>query len=455
MGYKEQNKIGAKLIKGMSVDTSMISTFGGNKEITIRGDQDAVFSIQVKNSTDQFYNFVDTAFSSTITSSSRLANITLQGTYNTTIVFPSKAAGDTYTIYIWAEPHFNTEHWIGFNRKNCVLKTVNIQQGSLKYIRLGCASDQSSSKFSGLYDASTASTYSTSSGSNSLTYNDVISFEETISDPSSPSFGYKTSTPLVDRENLMFVETVSQYGGLALSYIASAQQPSDGDFYTVVTTQTNGSGTDSTSMIVDSVDGLVEGMSLVSIADSSDLEQSGTLGVLTYPTITSINVEEKTLTLSAAPDWGDDKAVSFRAYGSELINESTGIQVSFENFKYTPVNKDGDEGGVSTVAINGDQTGTSLAVEGISGISAGSILVGQGLSGAHASGFPAISSVHATGTPIVVDTSVTVSDDQVVEVHGSVDAIKVTGEMRINRYPSTDTVIYLDIDRGFVLGTTS
>tara|TARA_R100000655_G_scaffold108343_1_gene160117 strand:- start:3519 stop:4877 length:1359 start_codon:yes stop_codon:yes gene_type:complete len=452
MGYKEQNKIGAKLIKGMSVDTSTISTFGGNKEITIRGDQDAVFSIQVKNSTDQFYNFVDTAFSSTITSSSRLANVTLQGTYNTTIVFPSKAAGDTYTIYIWAEPHFNTEHWIGFNRKNCVLKTVNIQQGSVKYIRLGCASDQSSGKFSGLYDASTASTYSTSSGSNSLTYNDVISFEETISDPSSPSFGYKTSTPLVDREDLVFVETTQ---GPGLSYIASAQQPSDGDFYTVVTTQTNGSGTDSTSMIVDSVDGLVEGMSLVSIADSSDLEQSGTLGVLTYPTITSIDVDGKTLTLSAAPDWGDDKAVSFRAYGSELINESTGIQVSFENFKYTPVNKDGDEGGVSTVAINGDQTGTSLAVEGISGISAGSILVGQGLSGAHASGFPAISSVHATGTPIVVDTSVTVSDGQLVEVHGSVDAIKVTGEMRINRYPSTDTVIYLDIDRGFVLGTTS
>ena len=47
------------------------------------------------------------------------------------------------------------------------------------------------------------------------------------------------------------------------------------------------------------------------------------------------------------------------------------------------------------------------------------------------------------------------SAGQFVEVHGSVDAIKVTGEMRINRYPSTDTVIYLDIDRGFVLGTTS
>ena len=89
-------------------------------------------------------------------------------------------------------------------------------------------------------------------------------------------------------------------------------------------------GTDSTSMILDSIDGLVVGMSLVSIADSSDLEQSGTLGVLTYPTITAIDIDAKTITLSAAPDWGDDKAVVFRAYGSDLISQSTGGSFIFD-----------------------------------------------------------------------------------------------------------------------------
>jgi hypothetical protein len=233
-------------------------------------------------------------------------------------------------------------------------------------------------------------------------------------------------------------------------------QPQDGDFYTKVTTQTDGSGTDSTSMVVDSVDNLVIGMSLVSIADSSDLEQSGTLGVLTYPTITAIDSGSKTLTLSAAPDWGDDKAVVFRAYGSDLISKSTGAVFSFD-LKVTPTGSDGALNAIDNygkITVNGDVSGsTSIAIDNISGVSVGSKIIGAEVS--QTSNANLITAVHASGTPITVTGNQTLADNTKLSVYGSSSYARIDGTISVKQFPAADTDVYYDIDRAFILATNS
>jgi hypothetical protein len=206
-------------------------------------------------------------------------------------------------------------------------------------------------------------------------------------------------------------------------------------------------------MILDSVDNLVVGMSLVSIADSSDLEQSGTLGVLTYPTITAINKNTKTITLSAAPDWGDDKAVVFRAYGSNLMSKSTGGSFSFD-LTVSPVTAAGNVvNNWGKAVVNGAVSGTSIAIDNINGISVGSKIIGSGVT--TASNANLITAVHASGTPITVTGSQTLADNTELRIHGSSSYGLIEGTVTISTFPTADTDIFYDIDRAFILATNS
>ena len=208
-------------------------------------------------------------------------------------------------------------------------------------------------------------------------------------------------------------------------------------------------------MIVDSVDNLVIGMSLVSIADSSDLEQSGSLGVLTFPTITAIDTTTKTLTLSAAPDWGDDKAVVFRAYGSDLITQSTGGVFEFNNFLVSPATNLGSLIGThGRVIVNSStSSSTSIAVDNILGVSVGSRIFGSGVK--TNSNNNLITAVHASGTPITVGGNQTIRDNVVLKVLGSSSYVMINGSLIINKFPSIDTDVFYDIDRAVVLATLS
>ena len=277
---------------------------------------------------------------------------------------------------------------------------------------------------------------STSGSANAIS-NKEVAFTETLSDTSTGSHGYKWTAPTSTNLNNSLPDNL---------------QPKDKDFYVEISTQTDGSATDSTIMTVDSVSNLVVGMSLVDIADSSDEEQSGTLGVLTYPTITAINVATKTLTLSAAPDWGDDKVVKFRAYGSNLITKSIGGIFEF-NLTVFPESTYG-KGTYGVVFVNGAISGlTSIEIDGPGGVSAGAKIVGAGVDSTD--GANVISTVHSSGTPITVAGAQTLADNTILLIYGSSDQGRIEGTIKIKKFPSISADIYFDVDRAFTLSTLS
>tara|TARA_R100001082_G_scaffold36047_1_gene18918 strand:- start:1506 stop:2801 length:1296 start_codon:yes stop_codon:yes gene_type:complete len=426
-------------INSFRLDKNVVSSAGETITYNITGDDEAIFSLRVKNSSGQFYNFSTGVFSATQTTKSRLANQVVSKAYSNVVVIPAAASGDTYTFMLFAEPSKNTLLSDSLSLYNKIYSSIVVSQEKGVYVRVSLSSDQSASRFEGLYDASDATSYVAVTGSASTITNKNSSFSKTVSDPASPYLGYKCVGPSATQE---------------FPIIHDSLQPRDEDFFIKVTTQTNGSGTNSNSMTVDSVAGLVVGMSLVDIADSSDEEQSGTLGVLTYPTITAVNASTKTVTLSTTPTWGDDKAVQFRAYGSNLIGQSSGVSIHFDNWSFTPVdsNSDWNPGANGYVIINGDMSNrTTLSVDNRVGVSIGSYLVSGEVS--TTSNANLITAINSDATVVTVTGNQTISDNAKLEVHGSCFYIKTVGDFTVTKFGSADQIVYLDIDKGFVLGT--
>ena len=431
-----------KKITGFSVNPTNISSKINNVTVNVSGDDGAVFSLQIKDnsSPNKFYNFLTNTFTNTFTSENALNNTPISGTFNKTIVLPANSIGGIYDFLLFAYPEFETEISNSIS-SNSYFASTSVTQAKQVGVRFSTSSDQATDpSFVGVGsfgdNDGAAMKVDDSAGSASLR---TMPISKTLSDTGDGvALGYKYTLPSVTNNN---------------NSLADSLQPKDRDFFTAVTGQTNGGGTDSTSMILDSVDGLVVGMSLVSIADSSDLEQSGTLGVLTYPTITAIDIDAKTITLSAAPDWGDNKAVVFRAYGSDLISQSTGGSFSFD-LTVTPVTSTNSKTkNFGQVVVNGDVSGTSIAVDGVSGISVGSKIIGSGVT--TSSDANLITAVHESGTPITVTGAQVIPDNTVLHVYGSSAYALIEGTMTVSVFPTDSTDVYYDIDRAFILATNS
>jgi len=422
-----------KKITGFTVNANTLKTSATKLTYRIEGEQDAVFSLQVKDnsSPNKFYNFVTEAFTNDITSENTLANIKISETYSGAIEIPAATGGNTYRFMLFANPSFDTE----IDRAVSVDKFfagINIEQESQVTVRFSTFSEQDNTNLVGI-GAFVGST----TGSSNAVANVRVDFTETLIDSSTGAHGYKWTAPT---------------GTNPSNSLASNLQPNESDFYVEKTHETVGSGSSATSMVLDSVDNLVVGMNLFSI-ESSSVTTSGSLGLLTYPTITAIDIGNKTVTLSSAHSWATGKDVKFKAYGSDLITESSnGI---FE-FDLTVFPESGHPTSTRTknwgrATVNGAVSSDSIQVTGARGLSTGAKIVGAGVNSKD--GNNVITAVHSSGTPITVAGAQVIADKTVLLIHGASEQGTIEGTITIKKFPSASTDVYFDVDRAFTLST--
>jgi len=95
------------VIKSFNLDTSDIKAAGEVRTFNISGDNNAVFSLEVKNG-NNYYNFQTNSFQAAET---KLSNITIgTGSYKGNITFPKVAAGAQYDIFLFSETNHDTRH---------------------------------------------------------------------------------------------------------------------------------------------------------------------------------------------------------------------------------------------------------------------------------------------------------------------------------------------------------
>tara|TARA_R100000654_G_scaffold12912_4_gene28096 strand:+ start:1210 stop:2517 length:1308 start_codon:yes stop_codon:yes gene_type:complete len=434
-----------KKINSVNFNKTKLKSTGDFLKCIISGEDNAVFSLQIKDSStpNKFYNFKTKTFTNTFSSENTLSNeIIFGGSFEVSVKIPAASNGAEYKFLVLADPFFDTET-VG---QNSFLLTRNITQESDVTVRFSTSSDQSALNTPNYVGLGTFVS-STSGSANQPSSNAMTITDYELKDSNGVFHGYKFDFNV--RSNTMFV--------------SDSLQPIDSDFFIKQTKETVGSGSSATLMVLNNVNNLVVGMSLASI-ESSDVTTTGSLGVLTFPTITAIDVDNKTVTLSSAHSWSTAKDVEFRAYGSDLIRQSTDGAFQFNNFKVEPASRDAAVSSKIAEAkvkpfgfflINGSMgsAGTTLTVDNVNGVSSGARIFGPGVD--TGSNNNLISTVNALGTSIVVGGNQQLLDNTKIFVLGAAPFAFISGNITIATFPSVSTDIFFDIDRAIPISTLS
>ena len=189
-GYVEQE------IRSFNTDTRDILNEGETRLFTIRGDEQAVFSLEIYDNTGKYYNFNSKTWG---TDKVKLSKKRLGGTYTVDVVFAAlpDSSLKTYTVNLFAETVHNikTTHapFVDFrNADNSInvnkttgsssnILTRTIYQDALKTLRMSCVAPS-------LYEASGSGVDGATSSSNRI----VIDADAT--DPNIVQVGDKVVT---------------------------------------------------------------------------------------------------------------------------------------------------------------------------------------------------------------------------------------------------------------------
>ena len=139
-----------KYINSFQLNKTTISSAANPVTITVRGDVDSVFSLQIKDSStpNKFFNFKTNTFTNTFTSENTLSNIKLRSRlFSKSITIPAVTNANTYRFFLFTDPHFNTQVK---NSENKYLLTQDLSQEGGVTVRFTLATDQAAARFEGI-----------------------------------------------------------------------------------------------------------------------------------------------------------------------------------------------------------------------------------------------------------------------------------------------------------------
>ena len=399
-----------KIINTFTIDTSDLPQSSSVRRFTITGDVGSEASLQVINSSQQFYNFSSKSFTSTFNSQNNLSVRINGDTYNNSILFPTNGSGDSYTILLIAPPDKDTQLEIGGGKHS--YSTV-ITQNANATLTFTIATANTNN-----YTSWSSDNNITSIGSPGVTTSITKTLDWTLTNASSDTYGF----------------------GLRL-----IRQPIDTDWYFTTTETVNGAVSSSTEIIVDDLTDLATGMYITGISGGSSL--SGT------PTIIAIDISLKKLTLSSAQTFVDNTVLTFQARGSSIIQKAIGANIDFSNFVST---NDTAVAAELTKTVRTTATGgNDIPLIGTYGISGGGFVTVSGV-GIKNTGTNTIQSVD----PGENDGSITTQEAQATKAGskiyftGSTQSVDIDNTFTIKSHPSANKTIYLNLDNFITPGVS-
>jgi len=412
------------LITAVNINNITLRTGATNLPVQVTGDSDAVFSVQVTRSSDnRFYNFTTKTFVAATTSQSRLKNQS-PGTFS--LAIPAAASGDTYTIIIMAEPHYDTRLSMGNGIRYATTVT---QKGNATITFAALGTGLLASTAIGTSTGSVVDSFLTTRGPTVVMRDLQLTVTTSASDY---GFFITTTNNDIDLNN-------GTWNSGALYW-------QTGNYVA------NGAGTSATALILDSVDDLVVGMqvSYINSVYQSDLRA-----------ITAINTDTKTVTLDGAETWSNDHVILFRAYGPTLIDEAINIGLSLTN----PTVKLGQ----TTTTIHAELTsdiaeGDDIEIKSTQGIGKGATIRMRGVKKDSETGACIVGGVGGSvtqGSILLTNGEIEASSDRPIRagtkmyIDGSSNKIYLSGTIAINKYPEANQNIYIDTTKILTTGTAS
>ena len=403
-------ELGVNIINSLEIDLNSFGVSSVTRQISINGNDNCAFNMQIFNSSGQFYDFNTNTFSAGFSFHKNLEVLMSGNFFTTNIVFPENDSGDTYTIFLFTTPDKKTE----FNRsisghKYIVKKTLQ---------QIGNATLTFSP---GTVNSSNYKTFATSTltESSTVTQNFITNIDWTVENVENDSHGF----------------------GLRLTDAFANLSQFENYFYFETTDTVDGAISSATQVVVDDLTNLAEGMIITAVSSGG---LSGT------PKITNINTDTKTLTLSSAQSFADGITLTFRAYGSSQISSSTGIEVVFDSFTAVEPEQ-------LSKTVRGDISGsTTVDLNGTYGIAGGGHVKITGV-GVNNNGTNLVQSVSASSSAgsMVVQLNQELVSNTVIYFTGCSRKVQIKGKITTTKTPTTNTTINLDLDKIITVGTAS
>jgi len=431
-----------KQITSIQIDTTDLSALSQSRNFRIIGESGCVFSIQVKTSGNKFYNFSAQKFgnANVYTPAHRLSNAKIRGrSYTGSINFPADADGETYTFIVHAEAHFETEfaesviggylvsgELVG-DTYNRFLYSTDIKQIADVTITIQPKGDDTSN-FSSATNALTATATASPVSNDPQTIDFSFAIENAATD--ADGFGLqKIKDTLVDSDFFFIeTETIDHPGRDASASFAE---------YGMDTVTNIGVGMEITAATA----GSLSGTPIVTVAEKYPLTAEELPGV-------------PYIRIQPAQTFSDNVTLTFRAYGSDSIKNSTGIDISFEDLKIeitTP----------STTTVRGTvSNSTSVTVNGTYGFGKGlasslrTYIEGFGVDNTTDNPITGVSASSSAGT-ITMTTNQTLVENTKLTAINVAKKYTITGKAIVKKFPSSNTVIYLGLSRLFRVGGAS
>ena len=425
----------AKYIRSINISQKQLGAIAENRKFVITGDIDANCMLQVvsSDSPSKFYNFTKQTFETTFNSQHNLKINLESNKYYGSILFPA-AGGVDYKVMLFQDPI----------DKETIIKESAVSKESL-FI---------SKTIEGLADTAITFSLHTANTSNYATLpSDIVSTGNITTSGSVAVDIEKTVENIANDTHGFGLKHVSHSRGITSGKeynqdILKDQVWQQYLFYQK-TTDVNGSTSSQTYVVVDDITNLGVGMELT--------YKTGTTAPDSAATITAIDTDTKTITISAANSLTDGNTLTFRGYGIDIIQDihSCILAVSSLGISCPPLSKSVRADGSLTEATDGSST--NIALVGTYGIAGGNTVAysGVGVDNTSANKVSTVATASSTLGHITVQNAQNLVAGTLLAFTGCFASATLTSSLEISKYPSSSFELQLDLDKIFTPGAAS
>ena len=402
-----------KYISGFNIDTSNLPAAALPRQYTVNGEDTAEFILQVFADRG-FYDFKLKTFQGTYTSTSSLKVKMSGSSYNGSISFPTNGSGDTYTILLIAPLDKETELTFGAGKNSYSTTITQVADTTLTFTPV---------------TASSAS-YQT--------------FPSSVTSVISPT----STTAITKALSWDVVNTASDAQGFGLRLI---RQPINTDWYfqttEAISSNPAGDGVSNNTVIVADLTDIATGMVLV--------YHKGTTAPSSATTITSIDTGAKTITFSGNVAFEDSETMTLQARGSSVIQKAIGADIDFSTWNANVTSAKSAE---LTKTVRSDAASTTVNLNGTYGISGGGFvtIAGVGVNNLTENTVSTVDASSAAGSMVM---TLDQSDNNLalgtkLYFTGSTQTVTIANNIIINKNPSSNKTIYLNLDNFITPGVS-
>ena len=411
-------------INTFSLNTNDLGVVGETRQITVRGDVGAEYSLQVVKDSNNFYNFKTNSFSTGF-SPKKNKKIKLFGSSNSTnVVFPGGSSAQ-YKVLLFVEPNSDTELIIGEDSKIATKSITQNADVDVVFSPITVSAVDGTANYKTL--PSNVTKTATPNSVQGVTADINMTFEN--AETTGGGFGFRTN--LIDGFTAVSFNP-TKFNFEKFWYFEATE---------AILTNPAGDGNSTTTVVVASLTDLVVGMEM--------FYKQGTTSAATNTIITAINTTTKTITLSVANTLTEGQTMTFRGYGSKIIEEASGTVLSIGSFQIleTPL--------VKTVRA-AVSSSTTITVNGTFGIAGGNHVIykGQGVDNSSNNAVTSVSASSSAGS-FESQAAQTLLAGASLKFNGCTQKIQIIGQITIIQFPSEDRTISLDLEKFITVGAGS